>query len=457
MSESTNNTLPPESADSSDAAQNLPVNAESEKLAADNQRPTPLPTFVKHTEKTMSDTPNNIPAAPIVIKQSSGKGMALGALVLSLLALGAAGFLFVEGQNVLKRQEISFDQKFQTVGENGSKSIDLAQHNLSKIELISQELQTLQNNSKQQAEQVNAVQKAYQELIKSRSDWLVDEIEATLNLAAQQLIISGNVPTTVQVLENLETRLARFDQPQLLPIKQAVSNDLNQLKSQPYLDTAGVSLRLNRLETAVSSLPLVIDDTLQPKASVTAPILSDPTAPWWRWAWQKTWQSLAGMVEVRRLNSNDSMLMSPEQTYFVRENLRLRLLDARIALIQHNSEIYAGDLNAAQAAVNQYFDTQSPQTQSWLNELTQIRDLDIQNSPKNNMLAESLAAVRAYQKQANMVSNIDAASEPSQASESIAEGAAAGEQAASAAYVQPLPKPLSENAASGSRTEGRAL
>ncbi|PIT48686.1 hypothetical protein BHC46_02920 [Snodgrassella alvi] len=345
----------------------------------------------------------NIPSQSTSVKQQhsgSGKGIALGALVLSLLALGASGFLFVEGQNQLKTQQLQFDHKIDNAGIDASKTAATVETGLARIDGLSQQLQELQSQQKSQRENVDRLTRAYQELVKNRTDWLVDEIEATLNLASQQLLISGNVPVAVNVLENLDNRLSRFDQPQLLPIKKAISSDLENLKSRPYLDTASASLRLNRLESAIAGLPLVIDSQLQ---SGTAPAVAviNPNASWWQRTWQATMHSLRGMVEVRHINHNDSMLMSPEQMYFVRENLRLRLLDARIALIQHRGEVYAADLNGAEATVKQYFDASSVATQSWLKELMQLKMLNVQTIQDSNLSA-SLAAVREYQNQSGM-------------------------------------------------------
>lgn len=217
-----------------------------------------------------------------------------------------------------------------------------------------------------------------------------------LNLASQQLLLTGNVPAAVGVLENIESRLSRFDHPELLPVKQAVANDLTALKNRPYLDISATSLRLDRLEAAVSGLPLTVDGTLKP--GQTAPQAAEPASnlSWWENAWQKSLAALKGMVEVRRLNNNDAMLMAPDQAYFVRENLRLRLLDARTALLQHNGEVYLNDLNSAEAAVKQYFDASSPATQSWLRELGDLKALDLR-AVAGDTLKNSLNAVRNYQ------------------------------------------------------------
>ena len=338
---------------------------------------------------------------PIIVKSGIGKGLAVGALVLSILALGASGFLFVEGQNQLKMQQLKYDQKIDSAGIGASKTAAVIENSLVHIDDLTRQVRLLQQQQNTQGNNITRLDTNYQQLIRSRTDWLVDEVEATLNLAAQQLIISGNVSVAIGVLEDLDSRLARFDQPQLLTIKKAISNDLADLKSKPYLDIASASLRLNRLETAVASLPLTIDDQLQPGTRQTA-YVENPNAKWWQRAWSHTVYVLQGMIEVRHVDSNDSMLMSPQQMFFVRENLRLRLLDARLALIQRSSEVYSTDLNSAEAAVKQYFDGNSVTTQSWLKELAQLKLLNVQNSHDANVLTNSLTAIRQYQKQNNM-------------------------------------------------------
>ncbi|MCI3999737.1 uroporphyrinogen-III C-methyltransferase, partial [Klebsiella pneumoniae] len=136
----------------------------------------------------------------------------------------------------------------------------------------------------------------------------------------------------------------------------------------------------------------MLDGVLKPGVQVKNEAAS---ASWWQNVWEKSLGTLKGLVEIRRLENNDAMLISPEQAYFVRENLRLRLLDARTALMQRNSEVYQGDLNNAEAAVRQYFDAKFPATQSWLKELAELKALDVRMTADDG-LKNSLNAVRAY-------------------------------------------------------------
>lgn len=365
-----------------------------------------------------NETEVHIPAAPFIVKQSGSNALAVCALVLAALGLGTSGFLFVQGQNVLKNQELAFNQKIDKAALGESENAALLKDNLNRQAAIQSELDRLDGNVKANGEQILEMQKSYRELTKGRADWLVDETETILNLAAQQLVLTGNIQTAVGVLEHIDSRLSRFNQAELLPIKQAVSSDLAELKNRPYVDISGTALRLDRLETAVSGLPLMLDGVLKPGVQVKNEAAS---ASWWQNVWEKSLGTLKGLVEIRRLENNDAMLISPEQAYFVRENLRLRLLDARTALMQRNSEVYQGDLNNAEAAVRQYFDAKSPATQSWLKELAELKELDVRMTADDGLKA-SLNAVRAYRDGTRMM-----AAENQEAEQAVSEPSAASD------------------------------
>lgn len=399
---------------------------------SENTRPSEQikPTQPQRVEASMPES-NNLPQnnAPVIIKQSGGKALAAGATVLALLSLGASGFLFVQGQNVLKNQELEFNQKIDKAALGESENASLLKDNLNRQTAIQAELDRLNNGQKNNSDQILQLQKAYQELLKGRINWLVDEAESMLNTASQQLMLSGNLQGAVSVLEHIDSRLSRFEQPELIPIKQAISNDLAALKNRPYVDISATALRIDRLETGISGLPLVLDGVLKPGA---APVEVANSGTWWENTWEKSLNALKGLVEVRHLDSNDAMLISPDQTYFIRENLRLRLLDARIALLQHNGEVYQSDLNNVEATVKQYFDSKSPATQSWLKELAELKALDVRMISDDSLKA-SLSAVRAYQEGSRIQMTTVEAAQTQAAEKTASAPAATTEQATTSA------------------------
>lgn len=372
--------------------ENLNAFFQSESIMSEFNPSNPEKQTSVETEKTPINT-----TQPIVIEQKNngGKVLAGGALVLSILALGASGFLFTQGQNVLKNQELQFKQELSQAALGESKNSLMLQSAMQKQAELNTVIDTLSQSQQKVAQKTDNLQLAYQELLRGRVDWLVDEIEVTLNLASQQLLLSGNVPVAITVLENIEQRLNRFEQAELLPIKQAISSDLAELKKRPYLNVPAVALRLHRLESSVAGLPLLLDNTLQ-QSTNKEKVESAYSADFWTRAWDKAIATFKGMIEVRRLDNQDAMLLAPDQIYFIRENLRLRLLNARLALMQYNGEVYQADLAAIDHTVKQYFDARSPNTQAWLQELAELKALDVR-MVSDHTLSASQNAIRAYQ------------------------------------------------------------
>ena len=159
------------------------------------------------------------------------------------------------GQNVLKNQELEFNQKSTKAALGESENASLLKDNLNRQTAIQAELDRLNNGQKNNSDQILQTQKAYQELLKGlySTGWF-DEAESMLNTASQQLMLSGNLQGAVSVLEHIDSRLSRFEQPELIPIKQAISNDLAALKNRPYVDISATALRIDRLETGISGL-----------------------------------------------------------------------------------------------------------------------------------------------------------------------------------------------------------
>lgn len=333
----------------------------------------------------------------VVKERSGGKGLAVAALLFAMTGLGASGFLFVQGQNVLARQQLVFDQKIREAALGESENGVMLAEAVRKADESSRYMTDLQAALVRQQADIEQANRTVQALLKRRSDWVVDETEAALNVALQQLVLTDNLPAAVAVLESIDARLARFDQPQLLPLKQALAGDLAALKQMPFLDLSGNALRLSRLETGAASLPLLLDNSLRPPQA--APQTVDEGGNLWQNAWRRSLAGLKGMVEIRRIGHTDAMLMSAEQAFYVRENLRLRLLSARIALMQHQGEVYRQDLSAAEAAVRQYFDPASAAVQAWLREIEALKTLNLEGGKLNQALAGSLKAVEDYRRQ----------------------------------------------------------
>jgi uncharacterized protein HemX len=238
-----------------------------------------------------------------------------------------------------------------------------------------------------------SLESLYQELSRSRDDWLLAEVEQTLAIAAQQLQLAGNVQAALVALQNADSRLARSDRPQFLPLRRVIARDVERLKNAPSLDVAGMTVRIDQVIAAVDSLPLLVEGRTQsapPSAAGEAPAAATESA--WRRAWHGVWEELKGLVRVQRLDAADPALIAPENRFYLRENLKLRLLHARIALLQRDEAAFRGDIKAVQGLLNRWFDVRQKPVANAAQTLAQLAAAAV--NVELPTIADSLNAVR---------------------------------------------------------------
>src|SRR5215471_1524995 len=242
--------------------------------------------------------------------------------------------------------------------------------------------------SEYQSHQTN-LEALYQELSRNRDDWVIAEIEQVLTIASQQLQLVGNVPAALTALQTVDARLARSGRPQFLPLRKAFAKDIERLKAAPGLDVSGIAMKLDQMIASVDALPLSQDMRPQPEAT-------EKPAPkgFWATLLDDLLRELRQLVRIQRIEGGDAALLAPPQAYFVRQNLKLRLLNARIALLSRDEAAYRSDLDAAAAWVNRYFDTRSGSGASMAAALKQLRVTG--TAPLFPTMSESLAAVRSF-------------------------------------------------------------
>ncbi|MGH8683229.1 MAG: uroporphyrinogen-III C-methyltransferase [Burkholderiales bacterium] len=231
------------------------------------------------------------------------------------------------------------------------------------------------------------LQALYQELSRSRDEWVLAEVEQTLAIAAQQLQLAGNVRAALVALENADARLARSDRPQFLGLRRVIARDIDRLRNAPSVDIAGMTLRLDQLIAAVDQLPLLADG--RPKTPDPTP--ADEPAGWQR-RWWAVWEELKSLVRVQRLDASDPALLAPESRLFLRENLKLRLLHARLALLRRDESAFRADVKAAQTWLGRWFDPRQKQVATSAQTLAALNAAAV--SVELPTIAESLSAVR---------------------------------------------------------------
>src|SRR5471032_1393023 len=255
-----------------------------------------------------------------------------------------------------------------------------------KLGVLEAKLQESQN-------QQIALEALYQELSRSRDESLLADIEQTLLVASQQLQLAGNVKSALIALAAADARLARLDRPQLAGLRKVIARDVERLKLAPYVDVIGISARIDNLMGIIDSLPLAME--VRPsETAAAAKSAADPEANAWVRFTRELWRDVRDLVRIERMDRPDVALLAPGQTYFLRENLKLRLLGARLALLAHDEKSFKADLKAARDWLARYYDARD---KTVANAVTAVRQLhDSQISIEVPDVASSLDAVRNY-------------------------------------------------------------
>jgi len=213
-----------------------------------------------------------------------------------------------------------------------------------------------------------------QSLSRSRDENVLTDIDAAIRVALQQTAITGSAEPLVSALKQSDERLARYNQPRLEGVRRAMARDLDRVKAVGVADLPTLSIKLDEAVRLVDELPLLsVAEPHKATSTATAPRPAQRSAPvdtspnGWLKAWNDTWSSsservwseVKSLVRVTRIDHPEAMLLAPEQAFFVRENLKLRLLNARLALLSRQYDTAQADLQVAQSVLDRYFDRSS--------------------------------------------------------------------------------------------------
>jgi len=327
-----------------------------------------------------------------------------GALWLAILALGGVILLGVFAWRIDQRLDAARAELLRRLADSEAKLAEtLASARLERASLdqLQAKLGALEARLAEMQSQQAALQTLSQEWSRSRAERALFEVEQALGSAAQQLQLAGNVGAALSALAHAETLLAQSGQPQFQPLRKLISRDIERLRASPAADVTGIALKLDRLSEAALALPLAFERRPAPGAQAeraapaAAPHPSSPPsgATGMLSAWLgEVWGEIKQLVRIERVDTSDAGLLAPRETFFLRENLRLRLLSARLALLARDGRTYQADLRQAIAWLERYFDTRAPAVQEAATALRELAKLDIVRAPLD--LDETLAALR---------------------------------------------------------------
>ncbi len=221
--------------------------------------------------------------------------------------------------------------------------------------------------------QRSQVEELIQSLSRSRDENLVVDIESSIRLAQQQAQLTGSVEPLLAALKSAEQRVVRAFQPRLAPLQRALVRDIERIKSSTVADTPGLLIKLDELVRLADDL--VLANAVAPVTATSSPkrLPTDAPPTWWLQSLQVVRDEAISLFRVSRIEQPEAALLSPEQSFFLRENLKLKLLNARLGLLARQIDSSRADLTAASLALNKYFDVNSRKTQTAANLLQQVQ------------------------------------------------------------------------------------
>ena len=355
----------------------------------------------------VQEQPASTPATPA---HSSPSRLGWIALAVAAVSMGSSVLLWqkVTGmQEQLARQTATATTQSAEARALARESQDLVRDTNTRLALVEAKVQESTLQRSQFEDLVRSISR-------SRDDTLLLDVESSLRMALQQAELSGSLEPLVATMRTSAQRMERSAQPRLIPVQRAIEQDIERLERANVTDTAGLLGRLDELVRVVDDLPLV-NSVVHHEAlnrgsnssGVPLPAQLEPGITPAQWAWWKHWSERIGsavmqeaseLVRIRRIDRPESILIAPEQAFFLRENLKLKLLNVRLGLLARQYDSARADLGAASTALTKYFDQQSRRTQSAQTLLLQIQThLRRTEQPSINDTLSALATAASSQ------------------------------------------------------------
>lgn len=330
-------------------------------------------------------------------------------LLLSLLALGLAWSTWQR----VKAAEAELVKRQQDAGGQAQEARALARQAEAATREAAAKLALLEARVAETTLQRSQIEELIQSLARSRDENLLADLDAALRVAMQQASITGSVEPLAAALRQAQERLARYPQPRLDRVRRAVMQDLDRLKASAGADLPTLAQRLDETMRLIDELPLhsAVDrkvkraEVMPAAAAASQPSRSQGSSPaaWGQWLQDKTqalvgevWREARDLIRVTRVDDPQAALLAPEQAFFLRENVKLRLLNARLALMSRHFDVAQADLKEAQIMLERYFDASSRRVSLAAEQLQQVAIQGRRVSvPRPEATLAALAAVAA--------------------------------------------------------------
>ncbi len=317
-----------------------------------------------------AEAPDIHPEPAVVPQRSpSGSWLVYGVALVAVLALVVGVLVW---QKVSSMQEQLARQSGDAIGQateaktSARQAQDLALETAAKLAVSDAKLAEV-------ALQRTQVEELIQSLSRSRDENLVADIDSAIRLAQQQAQFTGSVDPLLSALKSADARLARTAQPRLAPLQRAIARDVARIQATPLSDTPTLLLQLDELALLADDLPIANAVGLARPPEPLARKPQEAISLWWLRIGAQVQAEVKDLVRVSKITEPEAALLSPEQSFFLRENFKLRILNARLGLLARQIEPARADLATASRVLGRYFAPESRKTQTAAALLQQVQ------------------------------------------------------------------------------------
>ncbi|EXU74730.1 MULTISPECIES: uroporphyrinogen-III C-methyltransferase [Erwinia] len=336
--------------------------------------------------------------APKPQRQSRNTATALAVLAIAIALASGVG-LYING----KHQTEQLAAANQTLANQLS---ELQQQSASSRQTLQQQL-TTQTGALDTARQQQAAMSQQLDQLKEKvatisgndaHTWMLAQADYLVKLAGRKLWSDQDVTTAAALLKSADNSLAEMNDPSLIEVRRALTNDISSLSAISQVDYDGVILKLNQLSNGVDNLRLADSDNSDSPMDSDSGELSSSLREW-RQNLVKSWHNfMDDFITIRRRDTTAEPLLAPNQEIYLRENIRSRLLVAAQAVPRHQDEIYKQSIDTVSAWVRAWFDTHDPATKAYLSQLDELSQqsisMDVPDALQSQPMLDKLMQTR---------------------------------------------------------------
>ena len=341
---------------------------------------------------------NTTSGQPPSDKAKKNKGVVLGAVAIAIaLALGVG--LWLHDNHLAAQQDTARQDLAAQVTALQQQATSEKQSLVQQLSVQSQVLKSAQQQQAELSQQLDTLRQKVATL--SGSDvntWMLSQSDYLVKLAGRKLWSDQDIKTAAALLKSADASLADMNDPSLIEVRRALTNDISTLSALSQVDYDGIILKLNQLSNGIDNLRIADKNDDDAPMDENSGELSSSLHEW-RQNLVKSWHNfMDDFITIRRRDTTAEPLLAPNQDVYLRENIRSRLLIAAQAVPRHQDEIYKQSIDTISSWIRSWFDTNDANTKAFLSQLDELSQqsisMDVPDALESQPLLDKLMQTR---------------------------------------------------------------